>query len=87
MKRRFDGERDYGARHPYTLSEAKKVLEKHVMDPYHRDLMQWLVDQLDTHRAERLHLETKAYADAAQADNERLREEVERLRAKLGAHQ
>ena len=33
-------------KYPYTIAEVRLVLAKHVMDPYHRDLMCWLVDQL-----------------------------------------
>lgn len=28
---------------PYTISEVETVLRTHTMDPYHRELMQWLV--------------------------------------------
>lgn len=33
---------------PYTLTEARLLLDSnHAMDPYHRDLMRWLIDQLE----------------------------------------
>jgi hypothetical protein len=31
---------------PYTIAEVETVLRTHAMDPYHRELMQWLVGQL-----------------------------------------
>jgi hypothetical protein len=32
---------------PYTVSEARKAIMLHRMDPYHRDLMAWLCDELE----------------------------------------
>lgn len=31
---------------PYTIAEIETVLRTHAMDGYHRELMQWLVDQV-----------------------------------------
>lgn len=36
---------------PYSLAEAKLVASQHPMDEYHRELMKWLIGELERHRA------------------------------------
>jgi len=36
---------------PYTLSEVRKVVETQRMDPYHKELMSWLCDEIDKNNA------------------------------------
>ena len=35
---------------PYTISEVRKVIAEHKMDPYHRDIMKFLLEQIAAER-------------------------------------
>ena len=48
-------ERATTLRHPYTISESRSVAETQAMDPYHRDIMKFLLAEI-----ERLALECRA---------------------------
>ena len=39
---------------PYSMTEVKEVLENHTMDPHHRALMEWLVDEAENDMTDKL---------------------------------
>jgi hypothetical protein len=65
-----------GRTHPYTINEARLVTEQHKhMDPYHRDLMRWLIAEVEV---------LQAGLTASREVQERWQQEVERLRNIIG---
>lgn len=75
---------------PYSAKEVRVVIAQHVMDPYHRALLQWLLDERVRHRKiakEALELAAEANGDPSSCSyNVPLGERVVELREEIKSH-